>query len=374
MTGAARQVTDQRIDPNDGLAAVTLAIDLINHGIPVVVCQPNPHWSPGAACADLIPPKGWAVITAEECRPRLADYRPGVSTLAMVGGHGVDAVDVDPKAGGSVDNMPGFRHYGVHLTPSGGKHYLVRSTGVAKISPLTTSAGHVGDYIGGTAQGASRALLYLPGSARPKYPCATYDIEHLVHLDLLLDEEPDHELIAALEGAGGRRTGSPGRPAMRLAEVEDFLASHAAPSEPACLYGRNVSKGLLAEMEAAVPGDPVRGRHGTTVKVTVRCVELVQGAPARGTWRPSGTPCTRSSPRAMTSTGCWPGRSPTPTARWSAALTGRPPTAMARPTEPGSTGFSDSSAVGWTATSTTSCSRSPSPSRRPRPTASRCGA
>lgn len=37
----------------------------------------------------------------------------------MVSGHGVDVVDVDPKAGGSVDNLPPFRHYGVHTTPSG---------------------------------------------------------------------------------------------------------------------------------------------------------------------------------------------------------------------------------------------------------------
>ncbi len=188
---AAQPVEDQRMGPAM-LAAVTLAFDLVDHGIPVVVCRPNPQWSPEANCADVIPPRGWSTITAEECRARLAEFRPGVDTLAMVGGHGVDAVDVDPKAGGSVDNLPGFRHYGVHSTPSGGEHYLVPSTGIAKM-PLTTSAGHVGDYIGGTAEGASRALLYLPGSARPKYPGQTYRIQQRVDLDLLLDEEPDDE-------------------------------------------------------------------------------------------------------------------------------------------------------------------------------------
>jgi hypothetical protein len=106
---AARQVRDQRIEPNDGLAAVTLAFDLIDHGIPVVVCQPNPEWSPGAPCADVIPPKGWAVITAEESRPRLADYRPGVDTLAMVGGHGVDAVDCHRRPVGLLHFRPGRR-------------------------------------------------------------------------------------------------------------------------------------------------------------------------------------------------------------------------------------------------------------------------
>src|SRR4051794_27449415 len=97
---------------------MALADDLIEHGIPVVVCKPNPAWSPGADCADVLHPSGWSVVTAEECRPRLTSFRPGVDALAMVGGHGVDAVDVDPKNDGSVANLPPFRHYGVHVTPS----------------------------------------------------------------------------------------------------------------------------------------------------------------------------------------------------------------------------------------------------------------
>jgi hypothetical protein len=263
----------------EGLA---LARDLVDHGVPVMVCTPNPGWYPGAPAGvpELFWPRGWSTITAEDARDQLDSFRPGVDTLAMVGGHGVDVVDVDPKAGGAVDNMPPFRHYGVHVTPSGGRHYLVRSTGVAKVSPLTTSAGHVGDYIGGTAEGASRALSYLPGSSRPKYPGATYRIDKRVDLDLLLDEPPDDELIAALEGAGGRRTGKPGSPAVLLAEVDAFRAQHARPASPfaplSCPYGRAAVAELLATMQSAIPGDPVRGRHGTAVKATTRVVELIR--------------------------------------------------------------------------------------------------
>src|SRR3954454_6401277 len=260
----------QRIDP-EMLAAVTLAFDLIDHGVPVVVCPPNPAWYPGAHCADVLPPPGWSTITAKDSRARLRKFRPGVDTLAMVGGHGVDAVDVDPKNGGSINHLPGFRSYGKHTTPSEGAHYLVRSTGIAKM-PLTTSAGHVGDYIGGTAEGASRALLYLPGSARPKYPGKTYRIQQRVDLDLLLDEEPDDELIAALEGAGGRRTGNPGSPAATLTAVDAFLVEHDRPLEPECLFGRKIVRDELAKAEGTVPGHATAGRHAWCQRTLIRLV------------------------------------------------------------------------------------------------------
>jgi hypothetical protein len=258
---------------------LTLAFDFLDHGIPVVICKPREGWTWGSKRSDLIPPARWSVISAAEARTELTRpgaFRPGIDALAMVGGHGVDAVDVDPKAGGSVANLPGFRHYGVHITPSGGEHYLVPSTGMAKISPLTTSAGHVGDYIGGTAEGASRALLYLPGSARPKYPGKTYRIQRRVDLDLLLDEEPDDELIAALEGAGGRRTGNPGRPAATLTAVDAFLVEHDRRLEPECTFGRKIVREELAKADGTVPGHPTAGRHGWCQRTLIRLVELIR--------------------------------------------------------------------------------------------------
>src|SRR4051812_40430382 len=163
---AAWPIDAQSIDP-DLPTAVALAFDLITHGIPVVVCQPRQGWQPGDKRSDVIPPAGWATITAAESLPLLDAFRPKVDALAMVGGHGVDVVDVDTKDDGSVSHLPPFRSFGVHTTPSGGQHYLVRSTGIGKISPLTTSAGHVGDYVGGTPDGGSRMLAFLPGSTRP---------------------------------------------------------------------------------------------------------------------------------------------------------------------------------------------------------------
>ena len=123
----------------------------------------------------------------------------------MVGGHGVDVVDADTKADGSVENLPPFRSFGQIRTPSGGAHYYVRSTGLAKISPLTTSAGHVGDYVGGTPDGGGRLLAYLPGSTRPSYPGAGYTVQVPLDLVALLEHDPDDGLVSALLACGGTK-------------------------------------------------------------------------------------------------------------------------------------------------------------------------
>lgn len=252
---------------------------LIDAGVPVVVCRPNPKWAPGARDENGLPerelfaPKGWMLIEAKDCD--ISSFRPGIDTLAMVGGHGVDVVDVDTKDGGTLDNLPPFEYFGETMTPSGGVHRYVRSTGIGKLSPLTTSAGHVGDYVGGTPQGGGRLLAYLPGSTRPKYPNATYIATEPLELDVLLESDPDDNLIAALIGCGGRRQGDPGRPAARLSDVERFLAEHSEITEP-CAYGRAAIRGMLNGVSDIVPGDPVRGRHGWATRTAARMVELVK--------------------------------------------------------------------------------------------------
>lgn len=268
--------------------ALDLARDLLAHGIPVVVCTPTPGWSPGMTdpttgrpVSELRRPTGWNIITAGECT--LEGYRPGVDTLALVSGHGVDVVDVDTKAGGTVEHLPPFREFGIHRTPSGGAHYLVRSTGLGKLSPLTTSAGHVGDYAGGTPDGGSRMLVYLPGSARPAYPGKGYTITKRVDLDELLEHDPDDDLVNALEHAGGSRDGLPGNRAATYTEARRFLAEHHRVPDHPCTYGRTAVAELLAKADTTIPGDPMRGRHGWAVATTTRMVELVRAGCATST-------------------------------------------------------------------------------------------
>lgn len=251
-----------------------LATELLAAGVPVVVCTPDSRWSPGSARSDVLPPADWSVTTAAECD--LSRYRPGVDTLAMVGGHGVDVVDVDSKVAGTVDNLPPFRSFGQVRTPSGGAHYYVRSTGIGKLSPLTTSAGHVGDYVGGTPQSGGRLLAYLPGSSRPRYPGAGYEVVVPLDLAALLEHDPDDDLVSALLACGGTRNGMPGKPAARWAEVRTFLAGHSELPESPCHYGRTAVAGLIANADAVVPGDPKRGRHAWAVASATRAVELVR--------------------------------------------------------------------------------------------------
>ena len=249
-----------------------LAQKLINMGVPVVVCRPNPEWSPGAQTSDVLPPRGWSLIRASECD--LSLFRPGVDTLAMVTGHGVDVVDVDPKNGGDVANLDPFEHHGAHETPSGGEHYLVAGTGLAKMV-LATDRGHVGDYLGGTDGGGGRALAYLPGSTRPKYPESGYTVTQ--ELDVAALEEPaDEVLVAQLKAAGAGSARSAGMPGKTVAEVEHFYQRHAALPYPPCAYGPSAIEALLQDGSRTAAGDPERGRHAWAVAAATRCVDLIR--------------------------------------------------------------------------------------------------
>ncbi|MGQ2910798.1 AAA family ATPase [Aeromicrobium sp.] len=178
---------------SDTSTALRLAHRLLAAGVPVVVVGPGD-----------VPPSGWQSLTSAECD--LSTYRPGVDALAMVGGHGIDAVDVDPKNGGSVDNLPPFEHFGMTVTPSGGAHYIVPSSGLGKIPNLSTERGPVGDYISGRTDGSGRSLLFLPGSARSKYPDGGYVEAKRWDVDRCLAAAPDPALLDALTEAGTART------------------------------------------------------------------------------------------------------------------------------------------------------------------------
>ncbi|MDE0775925.1 MAG: AAA family ATPase [Nocardioides sp.] len=170
--------------------ALAFAERLLAVGIPVVAVGPD----------DRPRQAGWQDLTAEQCD--LSLYRRG-DALGMVGGHGIDAVDVDTKDGGAVDNLPPFPNYGVTRTPSGGAHYIVPSSGLGKLTPLTTDQGHVGDYVGGRPDGSGRLLLFLPGSVRSKYPRGGYVEETPWDVEGCLAASPDPGLVEALLGAGG---------------------------------------------------------------------------------------------------------------------------------------------------------------------------
>ena len=252
----------------EGLA---LADELIGAGIPVIRCAPHEHYSgcrPGCS-RELSIPNGWPTAPADPAA--LLGFRPGVDTLALVTGHGVDVLDIDSKAGATLADLPRVEHFGITRTPSGGWHALVPSTGLAKGLLRAADGRVIGDYLGGARNGSGRALAFLPGSHRPKYPDALYTPDPRAPWDITraLEAEPDPLLLGWLTGVCGLTAhGDPARPAADSAEVRAWLAAHA--DAPGCAYGR----ASLARILAAAPSAP-GGRHHWAVGSAARVVELI---------------------------------------------------------------------------------------------------
>lgn len=245
------------------------ARNLIDHGIPVVVARPNRLWTPGSTDTDVIPPPGWNRITAAESD--LSRFRPGTDALLMVGGHGLDVVDLDTKTGATIADLPNIEHYGHHRTPSGGYHFAVPSTGIGKGALKSVTGNVIGDYIGGTRSGGSRMLCFLPGSTRPKYPDAGYTVAEAWDVAAALESEPDPMLVGyLLDVCGLSKNGQPAAPAADDAAVKAWRAGH--EDRRGCLYGEAALGSIVTE----APDEP-GGRHPYFTTAAVRVVELVNG-------------------------------------------------------------------------------------------------
>lgn len=235
--------------------STTLAERLIAAGIPVVVVKAGDK-----------PPLNWESAVADY--KALRSYVPGRDALAMVGGHGIDGVDVDMKEGkhGSLSALPPFKWYGVTRTPSGGRHYIVPSCGVGKISPLQTDQGFVGDYCGGRPDGSGRMLVFLPGSRRTKYPDGGYVEEEPWDVDACLAADPDPALVRALTEAGGHAE----RPASYVDHSERRLAN--AGLHPYAAAG--ITDELRRLDDCELLGWAGDGWDGTTFQVACNLIEF----------------------------------------------------------------------------------------------------
>jgi hypothetical protein len=110
-------------------------------------------------------PEGWERTEAD---PRVVDrWKPGMALCAVMG-HLVDAIDVDPRNGGSLEalvealggELP--QVYGVQNTPSGGQHYLVATLGVRKLQNVVPGV----DLQAGNADGVGRGFIFLAPTMR----------------------------------------------------------------------------------------------------------------------------------------------------------------------------------------------------------------
>lgn len=258
----------------------TLARRLLAAGQVVIVCKPNPAYRPGNGERELLHIPNWHSLSADDARTLFEmTYAPG-DTLALVCGRGIDVLDIDTKiAGVGVEDVPPMidKSFGVTVTPSGGYHIPVRSTGYGK-GRLSFNGKVVGDYLGGTRGGGGRGLCYLPGSQRPKYPGGGYIEAAPWDIDKLLDGEPDAMLVTCLAAAGLSDSGTPGRGAADRHEMERFLADCSA--QTACDYGAAALTGSLTGeglLDAGFkPGDPSDGYHQWLIRSACRVVELMK--------------------------------------------------------------------------------------------------
>lgn len=286
-TGGSPKTSWQRVHDKGTAQALDLAKRLIAAGVPVIAVGKNDA-----------PRQRWSEIrTAADCD--LSRYREG-DALAIIGGHGIDLVDVDAKAGGAVDNLPPFKHYGITRTPSGGAHYVVPSAGIRKLQDLSTAKGFVGDYVGGTADGEGRLLGFLPGSIRTKYPDGGYVEEVPWDIEGCLAAEPDPVLVEALLSASSKghpssRSGQP-KPAEPPRELEP------AEAERLQAHAERFRQVQLARLDA-LPRPWKNGAHWDDTVYEVACmlvrlantwwtpltdddmlVDLVQRAPKDKVW------------------------------------------------------------------------------------------
>lgn len=133
--------------------ALALANELIRAGSPVFVAK---H---GGPTFGFRLPNGWQNTP---CTPAtLEAYEPG-DALAMVTGHALDVIDVDPRNGGTLVHAPELpKVYAKAATPSGGEHYFIAALGIRKVPDIIKGV----DFQAGTG-GAGHGFVFIAPTVR----------------------------------------------------------------------------------------------------------------------------------------------------------------------------------------------------------------
>ena len=122
-------------------------------------------------------PKGWQDVWEKYNETRLGGFKPGMCICANTGGWLV-VVDVDPRNGGDIEAVRrwladlNIRVFADVITPSGGRHFYIAG---AWNHDIRTVHGKLPRLPGVDLQ-AKGANVFLPGTRRPKYDGAGYQI------------------------------------------------------------------------------------------------------------------------------------------------------------------------------------------------------
>jgi hypothetical protein len=171
-------------------AGHALALELIGLGVPVISLPRALKGEDG----EYVWPAKYTEWLADV--KHVAKWKAGHG-LALIGGHGLDGIDVDTKHGASVDaERARLQKHGVLIlgevrTPSGGAHFYVLSSGLRS----TNAAHSVGiDTRMGTQDGQGRQALFMPGTLRPKYGGLGYTWVQPLDLEYVRECLADPEL------------------------------------------------------------------------------------------------------------------------------------------------------------------------------------
>ncbi len=130
--------------------------------------------TPGSNGTEYTRPGGWQRCTQEGNTERIADWQPGHALMGVMG-EAVAVLDVDPRNGGDAERVRQLldaldvRIFAEVTTPGGGWHlYVAGHPDLATCHKLTGFPG-----VDVQSHGAN---VFLPGTARPKYDGAGYDV------------------------------------------------------------------------------------------------------------------------------------------------------------------------------------------------------
>jgi len=140
--------------------ALSIARYLASCGVPIGVGRPSTKHKLGFKL-----PEGWE---RTEANPDVVDHwEPGWAIFAVMG-HTVDAIDVDPRNGGDINDLwealggGAVRFYGIQSTPSGGYHCLIAPLGVRKVQSIVPGI----DIQAGNDDGVGRGFIFIGPTVR----------------------------------------------------------------------------------------------------------------------------------------------------------------------------------------------------------------
>ena len=201
--------------------ALNHARHLAENGVPVFLGHPDKSKPLGFRL-----PSRWQET---EPNPKTVDrWKPGMALCAVMG-HGVDAIDIDPRNGGDRASLNGMmpKVYGEQATPSGGTHYLIASLGVPNGKPLPgvdLQAGVGGEGHGFIFLAPTERPSKVTGKVAPYRWTAEPDIELL---SILGDDGTGDGLRALVQGKASPRCDGPeydGPPYDELSDAQRRMA------------------------------------------------------------------------------------------------------------------------------------------------------